>query len=49
MWLECVRCEDGQEEWKEKEKRLERHIEERVEGGRESRFGEEESGWLVMN
>jgi hypothetical protein len=22
MWLECVGCEDGQEEWKEEEKGL---------------------------
>jgi hypothetical protein len=29
MWLECVGCEDGQEEWKEEEKGLERHIENR--------------------
>jgi hypothetical protein len=45
MWLECVGCEDGQEEWKEEEKGLERHIEEMA----ESRFREEECGCSVRN
>jgi len=49
IWLECVGCEDGQEEWKEEGKGLERHIEKRVEGGRELRFREEECGWSIMN
>jgi hypothetical protein len=44
-----VGCEDGQEEWKEEEKGLERHIEEMVEGGCESRFREEECGCSVRN